>query len=76
MPRIANPNIEILELELTEEIRHANDELKEHLAERFQALIDNQSFREALPGNMPPDEASQARVPMIIERIQEIAALG
>ncbi|MEN8136157.1 MAG: hypothetical protein ABFS18_11575 [Thermodesulfobacteriota bacterium] len=62
--------------ELIEEIRNSPDALKAHLAERFQTLIDNQSFREALPGNMPPDEASQARVPMIMERMQEIVALG
>ena len=62
--------------EVTEEIRQAADELRVHLVERFQGLLDNQRFREALPGNMPPDEASQARVPIILERMSEIAALG
>lgn len=62
--------------ELVEEIKNATDNLKAHLAERFQALVDNPRFREALPGNMPPDEASQERVPIILDRIKEIAALG
>ena len=62
--------------ELVEEIRNATDGLKTHLAERFQTLIDNRRFREALPGNMPPDETSQARVSMILARMKEIAALG
>lgn len=46
--------------ELADEIGQAPDELRVHLAERFQALLGNSRFREALPGNMPPDEASQA----------------
>ncbi|MCJ7602761.1 MAG: hypothetical protein MUO63_14845 [Desulfobulbaceae bacterium] len=62
--------------EVAAEISHASDELRVHLAERFRGLLDNQRFREALPGNMPPDEASQARVPIILERMNAIAALG
>ena len=62
--------------EVLDEIGQAPDELRVHLAQRFQKLLDNQRFREALPGNMPPDEASQARVPIIMERMSEIAVLG
>jgi hypothetical protein len=62
--------------EVTEETGQAPDELRVHLAERFQRLLDNKRFLEALPGNMPPDEASQARVPIILERMRAIAALG
>jgi len=62
--------------EMIEEIGNAPDGLKAHLAERFQKLIENPRFREALPGNMPPDEASQARAPLILYRMREIAALG
>ena len=62
--------------EMIEEIGNAPDGLKAHLAERFQKLIENPRFREALPGNMPPDEASQARAPLILDRMREIAAFG
>jgi len=62
--------------DLVEEIRNATGNLKAHLAGRFQSLIDNPRFLEALPGNMPPDGASQARVPIILERMIEIAGLG
>ena len=62
--------------EVVTEIGQASDKLRVHLAERFQALRGNQRFREALPGNMPPDEASQARVPMILTRMKDIARLG
>ena len=61
--------------EVVSEIRLVADALRNHLAERFRALLDNARFREALPGHMPGDEASQARVPMILERIREIASM-
>lgn len=59
--------------EVVEEIAQAPDELRVHLAECFQALLGNRRFLEALPGNMPPDQASQARVPLLLERIKRIA---
>lgn len=62
--------------EVSEEIGQAADVLRVHLAQRFRELLDNPRFREALPGNMPPDEASQARVPVIWERLKAIATLG
>jgi hypothetical protein len=61
--------------ELVEEISNATDNLQAHLAGRFQALLNNPRFREALQGNMPPDNASQARVPIILERMRKIAGL-
>ncbi len=61
--------------EVVSEIRLVADELRNHLADRFRNLLGNDRFLEALPGHMPGDEASQARVPIIIERIREIATL-
>jgi len=62
--------------EVVSEIGLVADALRNHLASRFRNLLDNNRFREALPGHMPGDEASQARVRIIIERINEIATLG
>ncbi|MBU0731245.1 MAG: hypothetical protein KKE17_12735 [Proteobacteria bacterium] len=62
--------------ELVEEVGQASIELRGHLAERFRGLLGNPRFREALPGNMPPDEESQARVPIILQRMRKIAVLG
>lgn len=62
--------------EVINEIGLAPDELRRHLAERFHALFNNVRFREALPGHMPGDEASQARLPIILDRIRQIASLG
>lgn len=62
--------------EVVTEIGLVPDTLRNHLAEQFKALLGNGRFLEALPGHMPGDAASQARVPIIMERIREIAALG
>jgi len=61
--------------EVVNETRQAPDLLREHLAGRFRALLDNARFREALPGHMSGDAANQARVPIILDRIRKIAAL-
>lgn len=57
---------------LADEIGQASDPLRAHLARRFQELIGNSRFRGTLPGNMPPDAASQARVSIILERMRII----
>lgn len=62
--------------EVAGEIGQASKELRGYLAERLRELLGDRRFREALPGNMPPDEASQARVSIILERMSRVAALG
>ncbi|MHB1348709.1 MAG: hypothetical protein ACYCYR_02440 [Desulfobulbaceae bacterium] len=62
--------------EVAEEVGQASPELRAHLARRFRELLENPDFREALPGNMPTDAASQARVPIIVQRMRTIATLG
>jgi hypothetical protein len=59
--------------EVVEEIRQCEPKLREHLVSRFVALLKEPRFLDALPGHMPGDEASQARVPVITERIKAIA---
>lgn len=61
--------------EVRDEVAQASDDLRQHLVERFQALLGDRRFREALSGHMPGDEASQARVPIILARIQHIAEI-
>lgn len=62
--------------ELIDEIRLATEPLRSHLAERFGVLLKAARFREALPGLLPADRASQARLPFIIERMKLVAAFG
>lgn len=59
--------------EIIEEIRNADDEIRSHLADRFQSLAHNNIFLEALPGHLPGDPGSQKRIPIIIDRITAIA---
>ena len=57
------------------EIEHAQIKLRRHLAESFRELSESHQFREALSGHLPPDRASQARVPTILSRIKQISEL-
>ncbi len=61
--------------EVMGEIEQAQITLRRHLAENFRELLESRQFREALSGHLPPDGASQARVPTILSRIKLIADL-
>jgi len=50
--------------------------LREYLAARFQHLLTDRRFVDALPGHLPPDEASQARLPDLLIKIQKISELS
>lgn len=58
--------------EIIDEVKDINDELKKYLTEKFNSLISEPRFLEALPGKLPGDDASQARVPIILNRIEKI----
>ena len=58
---------------LPDEVACSKPELRRFLAERFTELLTSETFLEALPGHLNPDEASQARVPLILERARSIA---
>lgn len=59
--------------EIVEEVIRSSDDLKSYLAHRFAGLLEEPRFIEALPGHLPPDRASQGRLPMLINRIRQIA---
>jgi hypothetical protein len=59
--------------EIVDEVRSSDDALRRHLARRFDAFLRDPRFLEALPGHLPGDAASQARLPLIVARIQELA---
>jgi hypothetical protein len=62
-------------VELLEEVRRADDELREFLAEETASLLAQPSFREALPGHLQGDFASQGRLPALLGRLRGLAAL-
>ena len=62
--------------ELGDEIRASAPELRDFLVEAISKLLGTEAFREALPGYLPGDSASQARLPLVIERLARIADRG
>jgi hypothetical protein len=60
--------------EVVAEVLNCEHQLKNHLKARLSALITDARFIEALPGHLPGDAGSQARVPIILQRMQTLAA--
>ena len=60
--------------ELLEEVRVAPDDLRKYLASEFRDLISTSAFLDALPGHLPGDAASQARMPELLRRLRFLAA--
>jgi len=42
---------------------------------RVSKLLASRQFLDAIPGHLNPDEASQARIPLVLDRLQKIAAV-
>ncbi|BBO88953.1 hypothetical protein [Desulfosarcina ovata] len=60
-------------LELAMEVNSAEPDLMHHIAKNLTKWMEHTDFIDALPGLMPPDSASQARVSTIVNRIEKIA---
>lgn len=60
---------------LIDECRASAPELRLYLAERFGELLKTQAFIESLPGHLPGDVASQARLPELMDKLKQIASL-
>jgi len=63
-------------VEVLEDIKNAETDLKDFIIKSFQGFLADELFLEALPGHLLPDQASQARRSIILERINKIAELG
>jgi hypothetical protein len=50
-------------------------ELRRYVIESIRGMISTAAFDEALPGHLPPDRASQQRLPNLRRKLREIAAL-
>ncbi|MBU1745930.1 MAG: hypothetical protein KJ649_13695, partial [Proteobacteria bacterium] len=62
--------------EIISEIRSSSDDLKDFLSRTFRTLLANDEFLDSIPGHLSPDRASQTRLPMLIERLREIAEIS
>ena len=61
--------------ELFEEIRAEDAEVRRFIASALSALLSDSEFVTALPGQLPGDTASQARLPELLRRLRLIAEL-
>lgn len=59
--------------ELPDEVTVAAPDVRAFLASQFTRFLHDGLFLDALPGFLYPDAASQARVPMLLERFERIA---
>jgi hypothetical protein len=60
-------------VEIVEEVQQSEEGIKRYLAEQFRRLLEKDEFLDALPGHLAPDEASQQRVPIVEDRMRQIA---
>ncbi|MDZ7661658.1 hypothetical protein [Thiohalophilus sp.] len=58
--------------EIVDEVRQSEAELAKELSERFQNLLREPRFVDAVSGHMPSDETSQARVSIILNTMKEL----
>ena len=61
--------------ELIEEVSQSESELANVLITRFNNLLKDQSFVDAVSGHMPTDEVSQSRVERILDTIKKISVM-
>ena len=59
--------------EIVQEVKQAEPKLSYEISGRFRELLGNDRFVEAVSGHMPADETSQARGPMILKIMNELA---
>jgi predicted nucleotidyltransferase len=62
-------------VELVEELSEAASELRDYVSATFASFLAEKDFQESLAGHMPPDPASQNRLPILWQRLKDIAAL-
>lgn len=61
--------------ELVDEIGDAGEDVRTYVAVEVQRFLKTSEFLDALPGYLPPDAGSQARQPIVLERLERLAVL-
>jgi hypothetical protein len=59
--------------ELLDDVRASASSLRAYIAHEITALLQNPEFNQALPGHLAGDDTSQARVPLIKERLRQLS---
>ena len=61
--------------ELAKEISDSDNDVRKYIAEQTKILLKTRAFLDALPGHLLPDQASQARIPILYKRLRHISEL-
>jgi hypothetical protein len=59
--------------EIIDEIGQTAGDVRKYITSEIGALLENEDFLDALPGYLLPDAASQARRPLLEQRLRAIA---
>ncbi len=60
-------------LGIVEDVRDADEDVRQYLADECAALLGDGDFMDALSGHLPGDVASQRRLPLLVVRMENIA---
>jgi hypothetical protein len=63
-------------VEIVDDVRAARSDVRAFVASEIDQLLRSATFLDALPGFLTPDFASQARLPMLEERLRALAAIS
>lgn len=58
--------------ELADEVRASSRAIRAFLSRRVRELLDSDAFLDAIPGHLSPDEASQQRLGIVVERLNAL----
>lgn len=62
--------------ELLAEVRESEDSVRQYIAERCTALVNNQGFLNSIGMHLMPDESSQARSVIITDRLRALSSIN
>ena len=60
--------------ELVDEVRSGPSEVRDYVRDRLGLLLADEGFVTALPGHLPGDAGSQARLPLLLERLRSLGS--
>lgn len=60
---------------IVEDISASPTDIKEHIQSKINRFLINEQFNEALPGFLPPDQAGQLRLDLLLSKLQKISAI-
>lgn len=62
--------------DIEEEITDAEQEVRNYVCNRIHNFVGNSKFIESLPGHLPGDRGSQARLPMLLDTLRRLSKLA